>query len=118
MDYPTLLLYLENQLKWLQKKDCHYLNQESLPKVELCELIDGLYELVPHNAGDSGKELNFAELSASEKNAVSLQNLKQKLAISCAQANEEITNTEDMHLCPPSAKVPVSRERVEDCLRL
>ena len=51
-------------------------------EVELCELIDGLYELVPHNAGDSGKELNFAELSVSEKNAVSLQNLKQKLAIS------------------------------------
>ena len=98
MDYPTLLLYLENQLKWLQKKDCHYLNQESLPKVELCELIDGLYELVPHNAGDSGKELNFAELSVSEKNAVSLQNLKQKLAISCAQANEEITNTQDIDL--------------------
>ena len=107
---PTLLLYLENQLKWLQKKDCHYLNQESLPKVELCELIDGLYELVPHNAGDSGKELNFAELSVSEKNAVSLPNLKQKLAISCAQANEEITKTEDMDFCPPSSKVPVFRE--------
>ena len=110
MDYPTLLLYLENQLKWLQKKDCHYLNEESLPKVELCELIDGLYELVPHNAGDSGKELNFAELSVSEKNAVSLQNLKQKLAISCAQANEEITNTQDIDSCPPSSKVPVFRE--------
>ena len=110
MDYQTLLLYLENQLKWLQKKDCHYLNQESLPKVELCELIDGLYELVPHNAGDSGKELNFAELSVSEKNAVSLQNLKQKLAISCAQANEEITNAQDIDSCPPSSKVPVFRE--------
>jgi len=110
VDYPTLLLYLENQLKWLQKKDCHYLNQESLPKVELCELIDGLYELVPHNAGDSGKELNFAELSGSEKNAVSLQNLKQQLAISCAQAREDVTNTGDIDFCPPSSKVPVFRE--------
>ena len=110
MDYPTLLLYLENQLKWLQKKDCHYLNQESLPKVELCELIDGLYELVPHNAGDSGKDLNFAELSGSEKNAVSLQNLKQQLAISCAQAREDLTNTGDIDFCPPSSKVPVFRE--------
>ncbi len=110
MDYPTLLLYLENQLKWLQKKDCHYLNQESLPKVELCELIDGLYELVPHNAGDSGKELNFAELSGSEKSAVSLQNLKQQLAISCAQAREDVTNTGDIDFCPPSSKVPVFRE--------
>ncbi len=110
MDYPTLLLYLENQLKWLQKKDCHYLNQESLPKVELCELIDGLYELVPHNAGDSGKELNFTELSGSEKNAVSLQNLKQQLAISCAQAREDVTNTGDIDFCPPSSKVPVFRE--------
>ena len=110
MDYPTLLLYLENQLKWLQKKDCHYLNQESLPKVELCELIDGVYELVPHNAGDSGKELNFAELSGSEKNAVSLQNLKQQLAISCAQAREDLTNTGDIDFCPPSSKVPVFRE--------
>jgi DNA polymerase len=110
VDYPTLLLYLENQLKWLQKKDCHYLNQESLPKVELCELIDGLYELVPHNAGDSGKELNFAELSGSEKNAVSLQNLKQQLAISCAQAREDVTKTGDIDFCPPSSKVPVFRE--------
>ena len=110
MDYPTLLLYLENQLKWLQKKDCHYLNQESLPKVELCELIDGLYELVPHNAADSGKELNFAELSGSEKNAVSLQNLKQQLAISCAQAREDVTKTGDIDFCPPSSKVPVFRE--------
>ncbi len=110
MDYPTLLLYLENQLKWLQKKDCHYLNQESLPKVELCELIDGLYELVPHNAGDSGKELNFAELSGSEKNAVSLQNLKQQLAISCAQARDDVTNNGDLDFCPPSSKVPVFRE--------
>ncbi|MFZ9113710.1 MAG: uracil-DNA glycosylase [bacterium] len=110
MDYPTLLLYLENQLKWLQKKDCHYLNQESLPKVELCELIDGLYELVPHNAGDSGKELNFTELSGSEKNAVSLQNLKQQLAISCAQAREDVTKTGDIDFCPPSSKVPVFRE--------
>ncbi len=110
MDYPTLLLYLENQLKWLQKKDCHYLNQESLPKVELCELIDGLYELVPHKAGDSGKELNFAELRGSEKNAVSLQNLKQQLAITCAQAREEVTNTSDLDFCPPSSKVPVFRE--------
>ncbi len=110
MDYPTLLLYLENQLKWLQKKDCHYLNQESLPKVELCELIDGLYELVPHKSGDSGKELNFAELSKSEKNAVSLQNLKQELVISCAQAREEVNNTSDLDSCPPSSKVPVFRE--------
>ena len=110
MDYPTLLLYLENQLKWLQKKNCHYLNQESLPKVELCELIDGLYELVPHSAGDSGKELNFAELRGSEKNAVSLQNLKQQLAISCAQAREEVTSTSDLDFCPPSSKVPVYRE--------
>jgi len=122
VDYPTLLLYLENQLKWLQKKDCHYLNQESLPKVELCELMDGLYELVPHNAGDSGKELNFVELSGSEKNAVGLQNLKQQLAISCAQAREEVSNIGDLDFCPPSSKVPVYREpesikRVQNELR-
>jgi DNA polymerase len=65
---------------------------------------------VPHNAGDSGKELNFAELSGSEKNAVSLQNLKQQLAISCAQAREDVTNTGDIDFCPPSSKVPVFRE--------
>jgi DNA polymerase len=65
---------------------------------------------VPHNAGDSGKELNFAELSGSEKNAVSLQNLKQQLAISCAQAREDVTKTGDIDFCPPSSKVPVFRE--------
>jgi uracil-DNA glycosylase family 4 len=56
------------------------------------------------------KELNFAELSGSEKNAVSLQNLKQQLAISCAQAREDVTNTGDIDFCPPSSKVPVFRE--------
>ncbi|MBT6727767.1 MAG: uracil-DNA glycosylase [Deltaproteobacteria bacterium] len=84
--------------------------------------MDGLYELVPHNAGDSGKELNFVELSGSEKNAVGLQNLKQQLAISCAQAREEVSNIGDLDFCPPSSKVPVYREpesikRVQNELR-
>jgi DNA polymerase len=110
VDYPTLLLYLENQLKWLQKRDCHYLNEEFLPKVELCELIDGLYELVPQKSDDSEKELNFSELSGVKENAVNFQNLKKQLAISCAQAREEVGNSSEVNLCPPSSKVPVFRE--------
>ena len=42
MDYPTLMLYLENQLDWLKKKGCHHLNIERLPQVELKRVIQGL----------------------------------------------------------------------------
>ena len=46
MDYPTLLLQLENQLQSLHKKGIDYLNIEAMPKVELKRLLDGLGELV------------------------------------------------------------------------
>jgi len=42
VDYPTLMLYLENQLDWLKKKRCHHINIEKLPKVELNRVIQGL----------------------------------------------------------------------------
>lgn len=115
MDYPTLLLYLENQLKWLQKKNCNYLNQETLPKVELCELMDGLYELVPQVPTDTGQQPNFGELPAhlQERSGTSLKELKEQLAISCAQARLEAKNDTDVPVCPPSSKVPLYRQPQE-----
>jgi len=35
LDYPTLLLQLENQLQSLHKKGLNYINIEAMPKVEL-----------------------------------------------------------------------------------
>ena len=46
MDFPTLLLQLENQLQSLHKKGFDYLNIEAMPKVELRKLLEGLGELV------------------------------------------------------------------------
>ena len=46
MDYPTLLLQLENQLQSIHKKGIDYLNIEAMPKVELKRLLEGLGELV------------------------------------------------------------------------
>ncbi len=116
MDYPSLLLYLENQLKWLQKKNCNYLNQETLPKVELCELVDGLYELMPHMPSDTGREMHFGELPQhlQERSGQSLQHLKQQLKMSCAQAK---IDAQEQHLAeadtPPSAQVPLFRQPTE-----
>ncbi|MBC8258963.1 MAG: uracil-DNA glycosylase [SAR324 cluster bacterium] len=42
MDYPTLLLQLENQLQSLHKKGFDYMNIEAMPKVELRRLLEGL----------------------------------------------------------------------------
>ena len=42
MDFPTLLLQLENQLQSIHKKGVNYLNIEAMPKVELRRLLRGL----------------------------------------------------------------------------
>ena len=46
MDFPTLLLQLENQLQSLHKKGVDYLNIEAMPKVELRRLLRGLEGMV------------------------------------------------------------------------
>ena len=46
MDYPTLLLQLENQLQSLHKKGLNYINIEAMPKVELRLLLDGLGDMM------------------------------------------------------------------------
>ena len=46
MDFPTLLLQLENQLQSLHKKGVNYLNIEAMPKVELRRLLRGLEGVV------------------------------------------------------------------------
>jgi uracil-DNA glycosylase family 4 len=46
LDYPTLLLQLENQLQSLHKKGLNYINIEAMPKVELKLLLDGLDDMM------------------------------------------------------------------------
>ena len=63
------MLYLENQLNWLQKKGCHHLNIEKLPQVELNRVIQGLKKAqpcatqiggpVPQSAGVQVEELRM-----------------------------------------------------------
>ncbi|MDP7463487.1 MAG: uracil-DNA glycosylase [SAR324 cluster bacterium] len=75
MDYPTLMLYLENQLDWLKKKGCGHLNIEKLPQVELKRVIQGLKtanlcaarpsEQVSQAAGVQIKELRMQLASSS-----------------------------------------------------
>ncbi len=50
MDYPTLLLQLENQLQSLHKKGLNYINIEAMPKVELKLLLDGLDDMMSAEA--------------------------------------------------------------------
>ena len=81
MDYPTLMLYLENQLDWLKKKGCHHLNIERLPQVELKRVIQGLKtanlcaarpsEQVSQSAGVQIKELRM-QLAAAGPSVSSL----------------------------------------------
>ena len=46
MDYPTLLLQLENQLQYLHKKGLNYINIEAMPRVKLKLLVEGLGEMM------------------------------------------------------------------------
>ena len=55
MDYPTLLLQLENQLQSLHKKGFHYMNIEAMPKVGLRRLLDGLGEILDSPTEDVDK---------------------------------------------------------------
>lgn len=53
MDYPTLLLQLENQLQFLQNKRHDYLNIEAMPKVELKQLLEGLGSMMHEKEPES-----------------------------------------------------------------
>ncbi|HBJ45771.1 MAG TPA: hypothetical protein DDY69_00335, partial [Deltaproteobacteria bacterium] len=59
MDYPTLLLKLENQLQSLHKKGFHYMNIEAMPKVELRRLLDGLGEILDSPTEDVDKQSKY-----------------------------------------------------------
>jgi len=50
LDYPTLLLQLENQLQSLHKKGLNYINIEAMPKVELKLLLNGLDDMMSAEA--------------------------------------------------------------------
>ncbi|MEC9069350.1 MAG: hypothetical protein VYC02_04760, partial [SAR324 cluster bacterium] len=62
MDYPTLLLQLENQLQSLHKKGLNYINIEAMPKVKLKLLLDGLGEMM-----SSGTEITVKHEGANHK---------------------------------------------------
>jgi uracil-DNA glycosylase family 4 len=68
LDYPTLLLKLENQLQSLHKKGFHYMNIEAMPKVELRRLLDGLGEILdsPTEDVDKRSKYNFSVLAATQ----------------------------------------------------
>ena len=74
MDYPTLLLQLENQLLSLHKKGFHYMNIEAMPKVELRRLLDGLGEILdsPTEDVDKRSKYNFP-VSAATQPAVKIK---------------------------------------------
>ena len=74
MDYPTLLLQLENQLQSLHKKGFHYMNIEAMPKVELRRLLDGLGEILdsPTEDVDKRSKYNFS-VSAATQPAVKIK---------------------------------------------
>ncbi len=74
MDYPTLLLQLENQLQSLHKKGSHYMNIEAMPKVELRRLLDGLGEILDSATEDVDKrpKYNFS-VSAATQPAVKIK---------------------------------------------
>ncbi|GIT62996.1 MAG: hypothetical protein Ct9H300mP21_05420 [Pseudomonadota bacterium] len=74
MDYPTLLLQLENQLQSLHKKGFHYMNIEAMPKVGLRRLLDGLGEILdsPTEDVDKRSKYNFP-VSAATQPAVKIK---------------------------------------------
>ena len=74
MDYPTLMLQLENQLQFLQKKGFNYINIEAMPNVDLRRLLDGLGEIMnsPTEDEDKRSKCNFS-YSAETQPAVKIE---------------------------------------------
>ena len=74
MDYPTLLLQLENQLQSLHKKGANYLNIEAMPKVELRRLLKGMGVMaVPQTEVTCEQQLDLFSFSAQTMPAASFQ---------------------------------------------
>ncbi|HBL54373.1 MAG TPA: hypothetical protein DDZ36_00305 [Deltaproteobacteria bacterium] len=74
MDYPTLLLQLENQLQSLHKKGLNYINIEAMPKVELKLLLDGLGEMMSVETEISAKQFGpHLTLSAKAHSTVNIK---------------------------------------------
>jgi DNA polymerase len=75
LDYPTLLLQLENQLQSLHKKGLNYINIEAMPKVELKLLLEGLGDIMSAESEISAKQFGpNLTLSAQAQSAVTIQN--------------------------------------------
>ena len=96
MDYPTLLLHLENQLLSLQKKGLHYMNIEAMPKVGLRRLLDGLGEILdsPTEDVDKRSKFNFP-VSAATQPAVKIKH-----------------ENADSKIFPPSTGITVLQEKL------
>ena len=62
LDYPTLLLQLENQLQFLQKRGFNYLNIEAMPNDHLRHLPIGLEQMMNSTTEDEDKrsKCNFS----------------------------------------------------------
>ena len=58
MDYPTLLLRLENQLQFLHKRGLNYLNIEAMPNVHHMHLLLGLEQMKNSLTEDEDKLSN------------------------------------------------------------
>ncbi len=80
MDYPTLLLQLENQLQSLHKKGINYINIEAMPKIELKLLLDGLSETInQENIINIKHQGTNHKLSAKNQPVIKINNEKNEL---------------------------------------
>ena len=67
MNLTTLLLHLENQLKWVSKQRSNYLNVETLSHVQLQKLIDGLQQVVTRSPEEEDEELEEDAVTVSSE---------------------------------------------------
>ncbi len=99
MDYPTLLLCLENHLQSLLRKGGQHLNIEAMPKIELQELIEGLRKIVPGKTAISG-QLREVEIHEKQIRGELMKTECQQVSISPPMLKQ---NGAPSTLFPPSA---------------
>ena len=102
MDYPTLLLYIENQLQWLQKQNCHYLNIDALPQIELQKLVTGIKSI--QNPQFSHKVVDDIPVQSKNNTGEQLHRIKQALASETRQHPQKT-----LHFTPFSTDLPQQR---------
>lgn len=109
MDYPTLLLQLENQLQFLYKNGVDYLNIEDMTKVQLSNFFYGLNQIVKTENKNTVKKLKSQTGIVTKTSLIETDQYKKIQSEIPAKTDKTLFSQEKI----PSEKKHTSKENIE-----